>query len=353
MAFRKRRTFNRKRFSPRRVGGVRPGRPRTKLDWVSPFNTMGTCLPFFIPACSIEEGQSCQDLGTGDPSGCCGFQTEDPLGQKHDAGTIALVNNLALQAVDSDYLVVRRILGTLWFRDILDVNLITNCFDDCSMFDAYLKRYALAVRMGLSKWSLTTLGLHAPAGTQADNRDPLDSYDFTEAGFIKQWHHYWEPPIHAGVSAYKANTIVGCCPDIETTDTVVLPTVDGDQPGYTIPGIETDCVAVPCRPGAGEICTGFRTELNTIFPPMWSWSFDIKKRIIVKADQQLDFTVGYAHPSRHRVDSIQGTPGTCVPFTQPGWGCDVGDCPSVLGDTANECADLQVTGQIRMLIEVP
>jgi len=224
----------------------------------------------------------------------CNIQVFQPGGDCPNGGNIALLTNQQVRADFEDALIVRRILGDLYFEvfpspTTPDCQDIVQAFADATYMRIGLKRSE--VSQTLSGFPIAFNPLRT--GTTAE-----DLGDFQDGKWIKQWEHVFLGD--AGVmnqsfpkvKVWKPQ-IFDCVTDEPTCVTSeALTSGDGHTWGTTVnhDPIKLDGECVDCDPDNVE---STKCQFYATVPKMWHLHIDYKRPIRLKENNTLDFWLGW------------------------------------------------------------
>jgi len=224
----------------------------------------------------------------------CNFQVFTPFDDCPSGGNIALITNQQVRQEFEDALIVRRILGDLYFQFIPTPD-TTGCLDIVNAFagQSYL-------RVGLKK-SQVTQGLSGfpiavnplKTGTTQD-----DLGDFQDGKWIKQWEHLFSGNVQVMYQTFPHQKvwkpeIFDCVTDQPTCVTSeALTSGDGHTWGTTVnhDPIKLDGECVDCDP---EGLQDKQCQFISQAPAMWHMHVDYKRPIRLNDDNCLDFWLGF------------------------------------------------------------
>lgn len=250
---------------------------RKRTTWVESL-VIDPCNPLRVPFCAPTDG-------------CCTTKWK-----------MILMDQNTMQGLFSDRLSVVRIVGNLWI--VPDPNLFA-----ASPLESYDRLRAISAEcfFGLKRGETTTQS----ASATSDIWDPTGT-DLSEFQWMKTWAHRWEA--FDGFGIESATNTAG----VDWTS--YTPVVRPDTHTFVVPGV-TACN--PMATGTGDICieTTFEEEcvgcLQGIPPfalnmfnakllarPNWHVSFDIKKKIPMRENQELYLMFNGRNPSTAPFDDF-------------------------------------------------
>jgi len=312
-----RRSFRpRRRFTRRRTFHRRPGFARQKFDKIVLMNNL---QPGPVPASgdftSLTGNAFCGPFETGS---CgrkiaphqCGPDTNCGTGNIPEPGTpvpcqccttqmqFVLVNNDTLQSYFQDSVTIVRMSGDIWFR-----SLVATPFggEYCSLTgpnlrafnDIYTSSYAEHFVWSLRKHERTQ---GADESLALDPASPMFNYDWTESSPPWLWvrNKMWFPHHVRQIGGMSQDSVIGVCADTEQAGFVVPPTVTGNNPGWIVPPVTTNCT--PTVTGEAGACPVVNWGYTTQEPPWHHLRIRSRKHIKMVRDQDLMLNMDVRHP---------------------------------------------------------
>lgn len=219
-------------------------------------------------------------------TGCSGPAFLDPAEVCPNGGVLQLVSPEQLQSHDDEMRILR-------IRANLRIGWnIPNNGRDCFQQQGFIQTSLIQARMGLKRAEYegdpaTASGLaFNPLDSRPDTRYPNEfDGDFADARWMRLWDYSWFPTPTITSSAAPPT----CCAVTVQDSYVVPPTVTGSNPGYIVPGLNTQCIT--CDVSDEPIICGTSITYPSAFS---TWSFDWKKAIQLKDNQTLGLFMGWS-----------------------------------------------------------
>lgn len=163
--------------------------------------------------------------------------------------------------------------------------------------------------------------------------DPMDSFDWSEAPWLREWRHTWLPDaVVIGQTRAPTGTLIGVSSDTTRAQYNTPATSSGSQPLFSVPAIETES-CIPCE-ALSEECFYLGNYREKKALQYWRMPLNMRKTITMKESDRLDIFFSVAAPTL--TDNCGDTPGGPPCFNQlPG----------------NPMCNLQIQVGLKMLIE--
>lgn len=226
----------------------------------------------------------------------CNIQVLQPGADCPNGANIALLTNQQVRADFEDALIVRRILGDLYFSVFPDSN-SPGCDD---LVDAFASPTYLRLGLKKSEVSQTLSGFPIAFNPLKTGATAEDLGDFQDGRWIKQWEHLFQGDIniqrfqfpHAKVWKPLIVDCAGGIPDC------VQPNALASGGGYTWThqiggtdgGIKLDGECVDCDPDNTQ---DVQCQYQAFAPKMWHVHLDYKRPIRLRENNTLDFWIGW------------------------------------------------------------
>lgn len=224
----------------------------------------------------------------------CNIQVFDPGADCPSGANIALLTNAEVRKDFEDALIVRRVLGDLYFS-VFPNPVAPDC-------DTILSAFAFPtyLRLGLKKSevSQTLAGFPVAFNPLKTGATAEDLGDFQDGRWIKQWEHLFIGDVGVQRQQFPHQKvwkpeIFDCVTDQPTCITSeALTSGDGHTWGTTVnhDPIKLDGECVDCDP---EGLQDVHCQYVAMQPKMWHLHIDYKRPIRLRENNTLDFWVGF------------------------------------------------------------
>lgn len=229
---------------------------RKQTDWVTAFN--------------VECREICLTPGLECPNGA----------------VIQLLTNQTLRDVYEGTLLVKRIRGELTFRPSQPT--LPNPCDITAWTKDVVFRMGLMKNEGVQSQAFFPDGVNPlKAGLSVFPKFPAG--DYSEQPWLRMWNHTWAPTGRLKNSQIPPT----CCPVVLQPGYIVPPTVVGNNIGYIVPAITTECI--PCDPSPETPCLlSFEVDVH----PAWTTSVSYARGIRLTGGESLNLWIGWERIQR-------------------------------------------------------
>lgn len=239
----------------------------------------------------------------------CNFQVMEPGDDCPNGANIALLTNQQVRADFEDALIVRRVLGDLYFQVLPNADPAGGII---GILNAFAAQTYMRIGLKRSEVSQTLAGFPVAVNPMRTGVTAEDLGDFEDGKWIKQWEHLFSGNVSTADMNFPRPKvwkplIVDCAGGIPDC---VQPNAIASGGGYTWThaiggtngGIKLDGECVDCDPDGIQANQGsFYAQAANI----WHLHIDYKKPIRLKDNNCLDFWIGWetlniSGPSRQR-----------------------------------------------------
>jgi len=224
----------------------------------------------------------------------CNFQQFAPGDFCPNGGNIALLTNDEVRKEFEDALIVRRVLGDLYFQ-ILPAAAGTDCAD---LINGLANQTYLRLGLKKSEVSQTLAGVPVAFNPLKTGTAQDDLGDFEDGRWIKQWEHLFSGNVQIMQQQFPHQKvwkpeIFDCVTDQPTCVTSeALTSGDGHTWGTTVnhDPIKLDGECVDCDP---EGLQDSKCQFSATGASVWHLHIDYKRPIRLRDNNTLDFWLGF------------------------------------------------------------
>lgn len=207
----------------------------------------------------------------------------------------------ALTDLYGDDVKIVKMVGDLWLRPVFVA--ADACFpDQVQDLQTAWANYFIRLRGGLFKQRIVSSDL----AVEGVVPHPLQSRDWSDAGFLKTFERTWVPPGEwIGANVYGEGQVVGAIGNTHQAGYTVPEEANGDQQPYNVPALSTDCFF--CTVG-NESCVEGPTQIRYVAPGWKRVNWSSRKVVHMREDDNLTWYFDWAQLSPSQGDCGIPTP---------------------------------------------